>query len=182
MDRRGIASLVIAVLAAFNVHAESARDADVPGRTDSTNQPFGFRVKGATPTVVKGFPNLTPVLSLLPVDAHKRPTLAGLSTIAVTFDNSFTFTSNIDAHGKFKGQFKGVLLGDGHLAVQISNFDVIRILMINTQTDGVFQSPPIPIQLVITDAQGNSTLLLNKPDLTITYKVKHGTAVATAAH
>ncbi len=180
MDCRRIGAVLIALFAVANVHAESARDT-VPGRTDSTNQPFGFRVKGTAPTLVKGFPDLTPVLGLLPVDQRKRPTLVGLSTMTVTFDNSFSFTSNVDSHGKVIGQFKGILRGDGHFSVQIANFDVIGILKVSTQTDGLFQTPPIPIQLSFTDAQANSTVLLNKPDLTITYKVKHGTAVATAA-
>jgi hypothetical protein len=166
---------LLVLLISFVVRAE-----DVPGRGASANQPFGFRVKGTdlAPTT-KGNPDLSPVASLLP-QKNGKPTLVGLKTMTIVFQNSFTYTADIDSHGRVSGAFQARLAPTGKLAVTFKNFDVVTIFGVQTATDGTFNTAPIAIALSVSDGT-TTTNLLSRSDLVITYAVKRGVAKATAA-
>ena len=149
------------------------------GRRPTTGQPFGFRVKAGERAKAKGSPDLSPVLSQFP-QKNGRATLAGLTSMTITFNNSFAFTSSIDARGKVSGAFTARLVAaTGRLPVLFKDFDVIGIFGVDTSTDGIFDTPPILISLTVSDGTTATTLVNNAP-LIITYEVKRGVAKATA--
>jgi hypothetical protein len=172
---RTLAVTFAAMLLCASVHSADS----LGGRTPTSGQPFGFRVKAGERATTKGSPDLSPVLSLFP-QKNGRATLVGLTSMTITFNNSFAFTSNIDARGKVSGAFSARLVAtNGKLPVVFKDFDVIGIFGVSTATDGIFDTPPILITLTVSDGTTTTTLVDNAP-LIITYQVKRGVARATA--
>lgn len=172
--------LRITALLALLFISSTAFAESIPGRGANTGQPLGFRVKGTALTTVKGSPDLTPSLSLLP-QKNGRATLAGLKTITISFNNSFTFTANIDSKGRVSGAFAAKLFNTGHLGIRFKDFDVTGVFGVSTTTNGTFTTPPIPVSITGTSDGVTPILLLSVPNFQITYVVNHGVATSIAA-